>query len=90
MARRGPALALVAVAAWLVSRRGRAQLTTVRAQAGDVVRRRRDRLPRGVQTYPTPLVDRRGAGAAAADPTRPLAAETPAEVTAEFYEQHPH
>ena len=75
MSRTVPALAAAVALGALASRRSRSRVSAL-------VRRRRDRLPRGVETYPTPVVDRRAAGAGEQLPPR---AETPVEITSEFY-----
>ncbi|MFP5218145.1 MAG: hypothetical protein ACLGIG_00195 [Actinomycetes bacterium] len=75
MSRTVPALAAAVAIGVLASR-------PIRARVSALVRRRRDRLPRGVETYPAPVVDRRAGAAAEQLPRR---AETPAEITSEFY-----
>ncbi len=82
MPRRGNAVVLAVVLLLLASPQGRARLGALRQS---VAARRRSRVPRGVETYPSPLVDRRP-GVVGASPTAPVHAETPAEVVTEYYE----
>jgi hypothetical protein len=90
MTRRVPLLALAALAVgWAASRPGRSQLSRLSASAGTVVGGRGDRLPRGVETYPSPLVDRRTGADGVTPAGQQGPAETPAEIVQEFYEEHP-
>ena len=74
MSRTAPLLAVAAAAVGLLaSRRTRSRVAAPLSRSG---------LRRGVEEYPSAVVDRRGAGADAVGPAR---AETPAEIAGAFY-----
>ncbi len=82
------ALVLAGVGALLLTPAARARALAVPARAKSALGRRRSGLPKGVEEFPRTLVDNRhGAGAST---QTPLAhAETPTEVVAEHYREHP-
>lgn len=80
------ALGLAGLAAMLLSRSGRSRIAALPASAQQALRRRRTALPKGVEEFPTTLVDRRHTTV----PPEPVAAaQTPTEIVAEYYQEHP-
>ncbi len=87
MSRNARLLAL-AGAALLLTRSGRSRARGLPAAAQAAVRRRRTGLPRGVEEYPSTLVDRRhGDGAAAAAAADMALAGDPVHLTAKSHEE---
>lgn len=79
-------LAVAGVAALLLTRRGRSGMTSAPALVQQGLRRRRARLPKGVEEFPPQFVDRRHT----TGPTLHAAAgESATEVVAEHYQQQP-
>lgn len=82
------ALVLAGVGALLLTPAGRAHARALPTRAKSALRRRRSSLPKGVEEFPRTLVDNRhGAGASTQTPVSH--AETPTEVVAEHYREHP-
>lgn len=79
-------VAAVGVVGLLLSRGGRARITSLSTSMTQALQRRRTRLPKGVEEFPAPLVDRRHTNGVTG---QAAAGETATEVVAEYYQEHP-